>query len=179
MVDLPNLTQAQPQPIEKLSAQVQSQLEQDALSLSDMVQVSLSYSPVMQQVEAHEAIGADVGRATGEHEIVVTRVDADYVVPVPDEIKYQLPVAFVVRDNFARRRAIERSYIDAIRGAREQLDIAVPYFYPGHGFRNANAIDAGREDRGLQRRLRQQRLARHRIDLTQWGTHRARYREVE
>lgn len=52
VVDLPNLTQAQPQPIEKLSAQVQSQLEQDALSLSDMVQVSLSYSPVMQQVEA-------------------------------------------------------------------------------------------------------------------------------
>jgi cardiolipin synthase len=45
--------------------------------------------------------------------------------------------AFLVRDNLRQRRAIERSYIDAIRGAREQLDIAVPYFYPGHGFRNA------------------------------------------
>lgn len=45
--------------------------------------------------------------------------------------------AFLVRDNLRQRRAIERSYIDAIRGAREQVDIAVPYFYPGHGFRNA------------------------------------------
>jgi adhesin transport system outer membrane protein len=52
VLDLPNLAQAQPLPIEKLSAQAQSQLEQDALSLSDMVQVSLSYSPVMQQVDA-------------------------------------------------------------------------------------------------------------------------------
>jgi len=41
--------------------------------------------------------------------------------------------AFLVRDNLRQRRAIERSYIDAIRGARQQLDIAVPYFYPGHG----------------------------------------------
>jgi len=45
--------------------------------------------------------------------------------------------AFVVRDNFRQRRAIERSYIDAIRSARRRVDIAVPYFYPGHGFRRA------------------------------------------
>jgi cardiolipin synthase len=45
--------------------------------------------------------------------------------------------AFVVRDNFRLRRAIERSYIDAIRDARHRVDIAVPYFYPGHGFRRA------------------------------------------
>lgn len=57
-----------------------------------------------------------------------------------------LPVraAFVVRDNFRQRRAIERSYIDAIRGARRRVDIAVPYFYPGRGFRRALRLAAQR-----------------------------------
>ena len=45
--------------------------------------------------------------------------------------------AFVVRDNLRQRRAIERSYIDAIRRARTRVDIAVPYFYPGRQFRRA------------------------------------------
>ena len=45
--------------------------------------------------------------------------------------------AFLVRDNFRQRRAIERSYVEAIRGARERVDIAVPYFYPGRAFRRA------------------------------------------
>jgi len=45
--------------------------------------------------------------------------------------------AFVVRDNLRRRRAIERAYVDAIRSARQRIDIAVPYFYPGRGFRRA------------------------------------------
>ena len=50
-----------------------------------------------------------------------------------------LPVraALVVRDNLRQRRAIERSYIEAIGSAREQVDIAVPYFYPGRAFRRA------------------------------------------
>jgi adhesin transport system outer membrane protein len=52
VLDLPNLTQAQPQAIEKLSPDAQAKLEQEAFTLSDMVQVSLNYSPVMQQVEA-------------------------------------------------------------------------------------------------------------------------------
>jgi cardiolipin synthase A/B len=43
--------------------------------------------------------------------------------------------ALVVRDNLRQRRAIERSYIEAIAGARTQVDIAVPYFYPGRAFR--------------------------------------------
>ena len=43
--------------------------------------------------------------------------------------------AFVVRDNLLQRRAIERSYVEAIRAARERVDIAVPYFYPGRAFR--------------------------------------------
>jgi cardiolipin synthase len=45
--------------------------------------------------------------------------------------------AFLVRDNLRQRRAIERSYVEAIRGARERIDIAVPYFYPGRVFRRA------------------------------------------
>jgi cardiolipin synthase len=45
--------------------------------------------------------------------------------------------AFVVRDNFRQRRAIERAYVEAIRGARQSVDIAVPYFYPGRAFRRS------------------------------------------
>jgi cardiolipin synthase A/B len=58
--------------------------------------------------------------------------------------------AFLVRDNLRQRRIIERSYIDAIRGARERIDIAVPYFYPGRGFRTALRRAARR---GVQVRL--------------------------
>jgi cardiolipin synthase len=45
--------------------------------------------------------------------------------------------AFLVRDNLRHRRIIERSYVEAIRHARSRVDIAVPYFYPGRGFRTA------------------------------------------
>ncbi|WP_371070075.1 phospholipase D-like domain-containing protein, partial [Salmonella enterica] len=45
--------------------------------------------------------------------------------------------AFVVRDNLRQRRAIERSYVAAIRSAVRSVDIAVPYFYPGRRFRRA------------------------------------------
>jgi cardiolipin synthase len=45
--------------------------------------------------------------------------------------------AFLVRDNLRQRRIIERSYVEAIRHARSRVDIAVPYFYPGRGFRTA------------------------------------------
>jgi cardiolipin synthase len=61
-----------------------------------------------------------------------------------------VPVAFVVRDNLRQRRAIERSYIEAIRGARARVDIACPYFYPGRAFRRA-LLGAAR--RGLRVRL--------------------------
>lgn len=48
-----------------------------------------------------------------------------------------LPVraAFVVRDNLRQRRAIERSYIEALQGARTRIDIVCAYFYPGRLFR--------------------------------------------
>ena len=58
--------------------------------------------------------------------------------------------AFVVRDNLRRRRTIERSYVEAIRGARERVDLVCPYFYPGHVFRRA-LCDAA--DRGVRVRL--------------------------
>lgn len=45
--------------------------------------------------------------------------------------------AFLVRDNLRQRRVIERSFVEAIRQSRQTVDIAVPYFYPGHRFRRA------------------------------------------
>jgi cardiolipin synthase len=53
-----------------------------------------------------------------------------------DDARAPRPVraAFVVRDNLRRRRAIERSYIEAFRSARERIDLASPYFYPGRAF---------------------------------------------
>jgi cardiolipin synthase A/B len=48
-----------------------------------------------------------------------------------------MSAAFIVRDNFRQRRAIERSYVDAINKAQKRVDIAVPYFYPGQRFRRA------------------------------------------
>jgi cardiolipin synthase A/B len=51
------------------------------------------------------------------------------------EVPQPMQAAFIVRDNFRQRRAIERSYIEAIRSARQRIDIAVPYFYPGRTFR--------------------------------------------
>ena len=58
--------------------------------------------------------------------------------------------AFVLRDNLRRRRAIERSYIDAIRHARTRVDLVSPYFYPGRAFRRVLRQAARR---GVQVRL--------------------------
>jgi cardiolipin synthase A/B len=65
--------------------------------------------------------------------------------------------AFLVRDNLRQRRIIERSYVEAIRQARESVDIAVPYFYPGHGFRRALR-------RAAQRGVRVRLLLQGKID---------------
>ena len=48
-----------------------------------------------------------------------------------------MQAAFIVRDNLRQRRAIERSYVEAIRAAKVRIDIAVSYFYPGRSFRRA------------------------------------------
>ncbi len=58
--------------------------------------------------------------------------------------------AFLVRDNFRQRRSIERSYVEAIRHARQQVDIVSAYFYPDRTIRRA-LRDAAR--RGVRVRL--------------------------
>jgi len=55
----------------------------------------------------------------------------------PPEALAPVLAALVVRDNLRQRRAIERVYVDAIGRARQRIDIACPYFYPGRGFRRA------------------------------------------
>ena len=63
-----------------------------------------------------------------------------------------LPVraAFLVRDNLRQRRAIERSYVDALGRAQTRIDLISPYFYPGSQFRRT-LRDAAR--RGVRVRL--------------------------
>ncbi|HEY0818608.1 MAG TPA: cardiolipin synthase ClsB [Rhizobacter sp.] len=69
-----------------------------------------------------------------------------------DEVDDLPPVraAFVMRDNLRQRRAIERSYIHAIRKAKTRVDLISPYFYPGRAFMRV-LINAAR--RGVQVRL--------------------------
>jgi cardiolipin synthase A/B len=71
--------------------------------------------------------------------------------PAPAPVS-QAPVrvAFVVRDNLRQRRAIERSYIQALTSAQHRIDIVCPYFYPGRIFRRT-LRNAAR--RGVQVRL--------------------------
>ena len=54
-----------------------------------------------------------------------------------EQVHEPVSAAFLVRDSLRQRRTIERSYVEAIRHATTRVDIAVPYFYPGHGFRTA------------------------------------------
>jgi cardiolipin synthase len=68
----------------------------------------------------------------------------------PAPVMRPMRAAFVVRDNMSQRRAIERGYVEAIRAARERVDIAVPYFYPGQSFRRVLRQAARR---GVQVRL--------------------------
>jgi cardiolipin synthase len=68
--------------------------------------------------------------------------------------------AFLVRDNVGQRRAIERAYVQAIRGARRRVDLAVPYFYPGRAFRRSLRHAARR---GVQVRLLLQGKVDYRI----------------
>jgi cardiolipin synthase len=69
-----------------------------------------------------------------------------------DEVDDLPPVraAFVMRDNLRQRRAIERSYIHAIRKAKTRVDLISPYFYPGRAFMRV-LINAAR--RGVRVRL--------------------------
>jgi cardiolipin synthase A/B len=81
--------------------------------------------------------------------------------PAPDsDALPPVRVAFVVRDNLRQRRAIERRYIEAMRQARQRVDIACPYFYPGRAFlRSLRAV----AKRGVQVRLLLQGMTDYRI----------------
>ncbi len=59
-------------------------------------------------------------------------------------------LAFVVRDNLRRRRAIEQAYVRAITTSQWRVDLICPYFYPGRRFRRA-LVGAAR--RGVRVRL--------------------------
>jgi cardiolipin synthase len=76
----------------------------------------------------------------------------------PDSTPMQ--AAFLMRDNLRQRRAIEHSYIGAIRSAKVRVDIAVPYFYPGRAFRRALRAAARR---GVRVRLLLQGKVDYRI----------------
>jgi cardiolipin synthase len=80
--------------------------------------------------------------------------------PVADAHGAPVMAAFLVRDNLRQRRAIERSYVEAIRHARVRVDLAVPYFYPGRSFRRALRAAARR---GVQVRLLLQGKVDYRI----------------
>lgn len=79
---------------------------------------------------------------------------------VPAREQPPVRAAFVVRDNLRQRRSIERSYIAALRSARQRIDIVSPYFYPGRAFRRA-LKDA--TARGVEVRLLLQGKADYRI----------------
>lgn len=80
--------------------------------------------------------------------------------PAQTEALAPMRAAFVLRDNLRRRRAIERSYIDAIRRARVRVDLISPYFYPGRAFRRVLRQAARR---GVQVRLLLQGKVDYRI----------------
>lgn len=60
--------------------------------------------------------------------------------PAPDPVGGQA-AELVLRDNLRHRRDIEEHYLDAIRGARQEIIIANAYFLPGWRFRRA-LVDA-------------------------------------
>nr|WP_245964753.1 cardiolipin synthase ClsB [Trinickia dinghuensis] len=53
-------------------------------------------------------------------------------------------VAFIARDNFVNRRAIEKAYLVAIGRARHEILLANPYFVPGRKLRRALVAAARR-----------------------------------
>ena len=56
----------------------------------------------------------------------------------------RMRAAFVVRDNFAHRRDIERVYLAALALARDEIVIANAYFLPGRRFRKLLKMAAAR-----------------------------------
>ncbi len=71
--------------------------------------------------------------------------------------------ALVLRDNLRHRHSIERSYLGAIRAARNQILVACAYFLPGRRFRGAllRAAQRGVRVRLLLQGRMQYRLQHH------------------
>ncbi len=70
------------------------------------------------------------------------RHEEAWLKPLRDPVGDQA-AEFVVRDSLAGRRAIEKAYLRAIRGARQEIFIANAYFLPGIKFRHA-LVEAAR-----------------------------------
>ncbi|MFO1293833.1 MAG: cardiolipin synthase ClsB [Rubrivivax sp.] len=77
---------------------------------------------------------AQAARPVDETMAMLRRLRGAARLPGADD-RRPMRAAFLVRDNLRQRRAIEHSYVEAIRGARASVDLAVPYFYPGRIFR--------------------------------------------
>jgi len=78
----------------------------------------------------------------------------------PDAWLPPVRAAFVLRDNWRRRRTIEHAYVHAIRSAQRRVDLVTPYFYPGRAFRQALRDTA---KRGVEVRLLLQGKVDYRI----------------
>ncbi|WP_116139329.1 phospholipase D-like domain-containing protein [Trinickia diaoshuihuensis] len=68
----------------------------------------------------------------------------------PEQALKAPSIAFIARDNFVNRRAIEKAYLVAIGRARREILLANPYFVPGRKLRRA-LVAAAR--RGVEVRL--------------------------
>lgn len=66
------------------------------------------------------------------------------------QLQHGTRCAFVMRDNLRQRRTIELAALQAIRQARERIDIITPYFYPHRAIRLALRHAASK---GVQVRL--------------------------
>jgi len=77
---------------------------------------------------------AQAARPVDETMAMLRRLRGAARLPGADD-RRPMRAAFLVRDNLRQRRAIEHSYVEAMRGARSSIDLAVPYFYPGRIFR--------------------------------------------
>lgn len=87
--------------------------------------------------EFREAVASE--RPVGETVALLQQLRGPVALEREDGADDPRPVraAFLARDNLRQRRVIERSFVEAIGRARASVDIAVPYFYPGHRFRRA------------------------------------------
>ena len=71
-----------------------------------------------------------------------------------------MQAALLLRDNLAHRHDIEYAYLDAIRGARDEIVIANAYFLPGRRFRKTLLLAA---QRGVKVSLLLQGRSDHRL----------------